>query len=82
MTRAVTSAWRNISKQSPSESSTSMKITSALFPGVRSQSTVSLTEPVVPTIRTSGKCWVSARARFAWAIISSSTISTFILQQR
>lgn len=59
-----------------------MKITSALFPGVRSQSTVSLTEPVVPTIRTSGKCWVSARARFAWAIISSSTISTFILQQR
>ena len=53
-TRAETSTCRKISKQSPSESSTSMKITSAMFPGVRSHSTVSRTEPVAPTICRSG----------------------------
>ena len=78
MTLAVTFSWRKISKQSPSESSTSMKMMSAVQDGARSQRSVSATEEAAPTTSMSGNMEEMVLARLSLAIFSSSTISAFI----
>ena len=63
MTLALTLTCLNISKHTPSDSSTSMKMMSALLAGSFSHATVLFTDVVVPTTCMSGKCWVNTRIR-------------------
>ncbi len=69
---------RNISKQLPSISMTSMNIMSAAFPGAFSHAMLSCTLSVMATISISGKMSLMVFARKSLAMTSSSIIIVLI----